>query len=74
MAATHALAAPQVNQAFRPTGFRLAQPLDIAEGRRVGAGVVVGEGGVITQTHPQRQLDRDHNGRGDFAKPPQDSL
>ena len=43
-------------------GIRLAQTLDITESRRVGAGVIVGEGGVITQTHPQRELDWFHAG------------
>ena len=62
VAAPDAFGAPQVDQAFRPAGVGLAQALDIAQGRGIGAGVVIGEGGVITQTHPQGKLDGFHVG------------
>ena len=66
MAAPHAVATPQINQAFRPARLRFAQALDIAQRGSIGTGIVVGEGGVIAQTHAQGQLNRDHGGLGDF--------
>ena len=63
VAAPDTVVTPQVDEALRPTGVGVAQTLDIAEGRRIRAGVVVGEGGVISQTHTQGKLDWFHAGR-----------
>jgi hypothetical protein len=62
MGAPHAILAPQINEAFGPARLGFAQPLDVAECRSIGAGIVIDEGGVITQTHTQGQLNRFHAG------------
>ncbi|MCY1381961.1 hypothetical protein D9M69_699310 [compost metagenome] len=62
MTAPHSRTAPEVDQALRPAGLGFAQTLDIAERRGIGAGIVVGKGGVITQTHAQGQLNGSHAG------------
>ncbi|MNN87431.1 hypothetical protein D3C81_2049850 [compost metagenome] len=65
MTAPDTLGAPQVDQVLRPAGIRLAHALDVTQRGRVGPGVEIGEGGVITQTHPQRQLDGFHGDSDD---------
>ncbi len=60
VAATDALPTPEVDQAFGPTGIGLAEALDIAECRGVGAGVVVGKGRVVTQADAEGKLNGFH--------------
>ena len=67
--ASRPLATPEVDQAFGPAGIGLAQALDIAKSRGIGAGIEVGEGGVVTQTHTQGKLDRCHAVLGGSSGP-----
>ncbi|MNY37474.1 hypothetical protein D3C86_1720390 [compost metagenome] len=60
MATPDTVATPEVDQALGPAGIGFAQALDVAERRGVGAGIEVGKGGVVTQTHTQGKLDRCH--------------
>ena len=73
VAAAHAVTTPEVDQTLGPAGIGLAQALDIAEGRRVGTGVVVGEGGVVAQAHAKGQLDWFHALDGGSCESPEDS-
>ncbi len=53
VAAADAVVSPEVDEAFRPASLGFAQTLDISQCRGIGTGIVVGEGGVVAQTHTE---------------------
>ena len=60
VAAADAVVSPEVDEAFRPASLGFAQTLDISQCRGIGTGIVVGEGGVVAQTHTEGKLNRFH--------------
>ena len=67
MAAPDSSLPPEVDQLIGPTGRRRTEPLDITQRRGVGAGIEVGEGGIVAQTDAERQLDGFHGWLGGSA-------